>query len=96
MSRRYVKVIVTKPRRFTVTPNLDTCDGSFSHGKVEKHLQTMKKKTKKMSPLSYIDLLLMSLTQHEKNLSQMVERLDRITQNLEKISNHLSDNTKRN
>jgi uncharacterized protein with ParB-like and HNH nuclease domain len=45
----------------------------------------VKKKLKNASPLSYIDLLILTLTQHEKNLSLIIEKLERISDKLEDI-----------
>lgn len=50
-----------------------------------------KKNLKDVSPLSYIDLLILTLTQHEKNLSLVVEKLERISSKLEEISQQLSE-----
>ena len=50
----------------------------------------MKKKLKDASPLSYIDLLILTLTQHEKNLSLIIEKLEQISDKLEEISDELS------
>jgi len=40
------------------------------------------------NPLSYIDLLTITLTQHEKKLSLIIEKLERISDKLEKINQH--------
>jgi uncharacterized protein with ParB-like and HNH nuclease domain len=50
----------------------------------------VKKKLKNASPLSYIDLLILTLTQHEKNLSLIIEKLEQISDKLEDISIELS------
>jgi len=41
-------------------------------------------KKRSVNPVSYTELLLSSLTQYEKNLSQIADRLEQITKKLEK------------
>ena len=78
-----------------VTLNLDTNIGHhFLVTKGKKHLQATKKKLKNVNPLSYIDLLILTLTQHEKTLSQIIGKLEEISQKLDEISDHLSDKIK--
>jgi len=55
-----------------------------------KHLQS-KKKLRNISPLSYIDLLILTLTQHEKELSLIIEKLREISEKLEEISLQLKN-----
>jgi hypothetical protein len=50
----------------------------------------VKKKLRNASPLSYIDLLILTLTQYEKNLSLIIEKLEQISDKLEDISSELS------
>jgi len=38
------------------------------------------------SSMSFIDLLVLTLAQHEKNLSSIIKRLEEISEKLEKIS----------
>jgi len=49
---------------------------------------------KHTNPLSYIDLLILTLTQHEKNLSLIIEKLERISDKLEEISQQLTEERK--
>jgi len=41
--------------------------------------------------LSYIDLLILTLTQHEKNLSLIIEKLEQISDKLDAISRRLEE-----
>jgi len=41
--------------------------------------------------LSYIDLLILTLTQHEKNLSLIIEKLEQISDKLDAISQRLDE-----
>ena len=43
------------------------------------------------SPLSYVDLLILTLTQHEKSLNMIIEKLDRISNKLDRISRQLAE-----
>jgi len=56
-----------------------------------KYLQS-KKKLKNVNPLSYIDLLVLTLTQHEKVLCSIIEKLEKISEKLEEISRQLAEN----
>ena len=47
-----------------------------------------------VAPLNYVDLLILTLTQHEKNLSLIIEKLQRISNKLDKISQQLADQQK--
>lgn len=38
------------------------------------------------SPLSYVDLLILTLTQHEKELHLIIDKLEKISEKLEEIS----------
>ncbi len=60
----------------------------------KKHSQAPKRKLKNVNPLSYIDLLMLTLTQHEKTLSQIIEKLEEISQKLDEISDKISDKIK--
>jgi len=46
-----------------------------------------------MNPLSYIDLLILTLTQYEKELYLITEKLERISEKLEEISLQLTKNS---
>jgi len=45
---------------------------------------------KPFGPLSYIDLLVLTLTQHEKELNLIINKLEEISEKLEEISLQLS------
>lgn len=49
-----------------------------------------KKRLKPFGPLSYIDLLVLTLTQHEKELNLIINKLEEISEKLEEISLQLS------
>jgi len=51
-----------------------------------------KKKLKNTNPLSYIDLLILTLTEHEKTLCVIIEKLEMISEKLEEISKQLTEN----
>jgi len=80
-------------RRFSVTLFLDNSDKIFFLG--GKNLQS-KKKLKNASPLSYIDLLVLTLTQHEKGLCLIIKKLEKISDKLEEMSRELTENKKSN
>ena len=44
------------------------------------------KNLENQSSISFIDLLILTLAQHEKDLSSIVKRLEEISEKLEKIS----------
>jgi len=78
--------------RMSVTLSLDK-DWKYNHLREEKPLQS-KKKIKNLSPLSYTDLLIVTLTQHEKELYLITEKLEKISEKLEEISLHLTEKEK--
>ena len=78
--------------KIPVTLFLDNLDEHSVRGK---HLQP-KKKLKNVSPLSYIDLLIVTLTQHEKVLCSIIEKLESISEKLEEISSQLAENRNNN
>jgi len=45
-----------------------------------------------VNPLSYTDLLVLTLTQYEKKLCLIIERLEKISNKLEEISQQLTEN----
>jgi len=45
-----------------------------------------KKKLRNVNPLSYIDLLVLTLTNHEKELFLIIKKLERISEKLEELS----------
>jgi len=47
-----------------------------------------------VNPLGYIDLLVLTLTQYEKELCLIIEKLERISNKLEEISQQLTENKK--
>jgi len=84
---------VTYPRRFWVTLLLHNLDKKpIQRGK---HLQS-EKKLKNAGPLSYVDLLMLTLTQHEKELCLIIEKLEEISKRLEEISLQISENRNQN
>jgi len=55
-----------------------------------KEVSSPKDENEHLSPLSYVDLLILTLTQHEKNLCEIIEKLQRISEKLDEISRQLS------
>jgi len=55
------------------------------------NLLQSKKKLKNTSSLNYIDLLVLTLTQHEKNLCLIIKKLEMISEKLEEISRQLAE-----
>jgi len=53
-----------------------------------------KKKLRSINPLGYIDLLVLTLTNHEKELSLIIEKLERISEKLEELSMHIAKDEK--
>jgi len=55
----------------------------------------VKGKKKKPESLEYVDLLVLTLTQHEKTLSLITEKLEHISNKLEEVSQRLTEKEER-
>lgn len=53
-------------------------------------MSTLEDKTEHPNPLNYMDLLMLTLFQHEKILSMLIERLEAISERLDKINKQMA------